>query len=257
MEGQKTYKISFLSGKGGVGKSIICANLARFFIRKFDVVLIWDNNLNYPIQHFLNGVEPNVRLVDVLKSSISIEYAVNRVNNRLFFVGGSSDITTDFEENHKLIDNFFALVQNNDFDIVMFDHKPGFDKTILEFARISDLNLVFLSDEPTSIFDSYGLVKFLYGMYGIANIGIVINNVVENDDGVDIANKFNLATATFLGKEFPMLGIIPYERELKSMFLHQELFVQNRSEGEFYTALVHLAENIFSYLGFVETKQTL
>lgn len=256
MEDKKTYKISFLSGKGGVGKSIICANLARFFIKKFDVILIWDNNLNYPIQHFLNGIEPNVRLVDVLKSGISIEYALNRINNQLFFVGGSSDIPSDFEENHKLIDNFLYLVQNNDFDIVMLDHKSGFDKTILEFARISDLNLVFVSDEPTSIFDSYGLVKFLYGIYGIANIGIVVNNVVENDDGIDIANKFNLATATFLGKEFPILGIIPYERELKSMLLHQELFVQNRNDGEFYTALDNLSERILLYLSFVETKQT-
>jgi len=109
MEDKKIYKISFLSGKGGVGKSIICANLARFFIKKFDIVLIWDNNLNYPIQHFLNGIEPNVRLVDVLKSSISIEYAGNRGPNRLFFVGGSSAVPTDPEENYNLIDNFFAL----------------------------------------------------------------------------------------------------------------------------------------------------
>ncbi len=256
MEMKKTYRISFLSGKGGVGKSIILANLARFFAKKFDTVLIFDNNLDYPIQHFLNGIEPNVRLIDVLKSDISIEYALNRINNSLFFVGGSNDLSIEFEPSAQLMESFSFLLQNNDFDLVLLDHKSGFNKTILEFSKISDLNLIFVSDEPTSIFDSYGLVKFLYGIYGIANIGIVINNVVENDDGIEIASKFNLATSTFLKKEFPVLGIIPYERGLKSMIFHQELLVQNRSDGEFYTSLANLFENILSYLNIVEIAQT-
>lgn len=238
--------ISFLSGKGGVGKSLIIANLARIFSETFSTTLIWDNNLQFPIQHFLNAVDPNVRLFDVIENNFSIEKALVKVSNNIFLVGGAGNYPHEIENSYLLTKEFFKLNKINDFDIVLIDNPSGFQSLIIDFAKIVDFNLVFLTEDPTSVFDSYGLVKILYRIYGVENILLVVNNVVDYDDGKEIAEKFNLATRSFLGVEFPLAGIIPYERNLKPTFFNQQIYLENTKDGEFYSSMKNLAENVLN-----------
>ncbi|MGQ9819125.1 MAG: P-loop NTPase [Candidatus Kapaibacteriales bacterium] len=248
----QTIKIGFLSGKGGVGKSLILANVARIFAEKFSTILIWDNNLFFPIQHFLNGVDPNIRLFDVLTNNFPIEKALVKVNNKIFLIGGSSDNPLEIDTYKKLTFDFKNLINNNDFDIVLLDNPSGFNDDLVDFAKIVDINIVFITEEPTSVLDAYALVKILFHSYGIKNIFIVINNIVDADDGKDVVEKFNLATKKFLGVEFPLIGIIPYVKEVKPNFLNQEIFLENSKKGEFYESLKNMRENILNLISFTK-----
>lgn len=245
-----TIKISFLSGKGGVGKSLILANIARVFAEKFSTILIWDNNLYFPIQHFLNGVDPNIRLVDILSKNFEIENALVKVNNNIFLVGGASDIPIEIHTFQKLASVFENLIYKNDFDIVLFDNPSGFNNYLVHFAKISDINIVFTTEDPTSVLDAYALVKILFRTYGIKNIFLAINNVVDSDDGQEVVEKFNLATKKFLGVEFPLIGIIPYEKEAKPNFLNQEVYLENIKKGEFYESLKVMIDNMINLIKF-------
>lgn len=242
----KTIKISFMSGKGGVGKSLILANISRVFAEKFSTVLIWDNNFQFPIQHFLNGVVPNIRLFDVLQYNLSIEKAIVKVSDRIFLVGGSNDYIPFTENFQKALNAFLNLIQINDFDIAFLDNSSGFHPFFVNISKKTDLNIIFLTEEPTSVFDSYGLVKILYKIYGIDNIALVVNNVVDEEDGVEVFNKFNLVTKNFLGVQFPLVGIVPYEKKLKPTFLNQEILLDQIKEGDFYNSLKKLTENILN-----------
>jgi MinD-like ATPase involved in chromosome partitioning or flagellar assembly len=71
---------------------------------------------------------------------------------------------------------------------------------------------MFLSDDPTSVLDAYGLTKILYKAFSINNIATIVNNVIDKEDGMEILKVFNLATTNFLKKEFPNVGIIYYEK---------------------------------------------
>lgn len=244
----QTIKISFLSGKGGVGKSLILANLARVFAEKFSTVLIWDNNLYFPIQHFLNGVDPNIRLVDILSKNFQIDKALVKVNNKIFLVGGSSDIPIDIDTFQKLTFVFDNLINQNDFDIVLIDNPSGFNNYLVDFAKIAHINIVFITDVPTSVLDAYALVKILYRTYGIKNIFLAVNNVVDSDDGKEVVEKFNLATKKFLGVEFPLVGIIPYEKGARPNFLNQEVYLENTKKGEFYDSLKNMIENMINLI---------
>ncbi|MCX7879466.1 MAG: P-loop NTPase [Ignavibacteria bacterium] len=240
---------SFISGKGGVGKSIILSNLAKLFAKDFSPILIWDNDFFTPIQHLLAGVEPNIRLIDVLERKISIDKAICKISNEIYLLGGPTNLDWDIETDYTdiLLPSFLQLLKVKNFNIIFFDFHSGVYKSLIDFARISSLNLLFITDDPTSVFDAYGLAKILFKIYGLTNIGIVVNNVVDKEDAYDIFDKFNSATKNFLKIEFPLLGFIPYNKDVKKQFFHHTNFLKNSNEDEFYNSLVNLKERILEH----------
>lgn len=241
--------VSFISGKGAIGKSVILSLIARVLVEDFSKILIWDNDIFSPIQHFINNVEPNIRLVDVLENNLPINKALTKINERISLIGGGIN-KLDFnpEISDVLIKKFVELMKEHDFDIVFIDNHSGFSKTIVDFCKISSLNLMFLSDDPTSVLDAYGLTKILYKAFSINNIATIVNNVIDKEDGMEILKVFNLATTNFLKKEFPNVGIIYYEKELKKHLLYQDLFAQTKNNAEFIQNIRNISNNIINFV---------
>lgn len=82
---KNTLVISFVSGKGSIGKSTILSLVANLLVKKFSSVLIWDNDIYSPLQHILNGVEPNITLMEIITNNISPHKALTKVTNQIFF----------------------------------------------------------------------------------------------------------------------------------------------------------------------------
>ncbi len=241
--------ISFISGKGAIGKSVILANMARVFSDRFPNVLIWDNDIFSPIQHFLNGVEPNIRLFDTIVNDIPIKNALTKVSERIFLVGGSTEkLELSNEISDILVKKLVELLKEYDFDLILLDNHSGISKIIVEFCRISSLNLIFLSDDPTSVLDAYGLTKILFKAFGIDNIATIVNNVIDKEDGNEILNVYNLATKSFLKQEFPNLGYIYYEKLLKKQLFYQDWFWINKNNPDFVNNLKNISNNIINFV---------
>lgn len=244
----KTYVISFISGKSSIGKSTILSVLAHILSEKFSTILIWDNDIFSPIQHILNGVEPNINLIDVLTNDISINKALTKVTNKIFLIGGVNNFQVDIDLSDALSQKFVEIQKENDFDIILVDNHSGFSRIISNFCKLSHLNLLFLTDEPISILDAYGLTKILYKFFAIKNIATIVNNVVDREDGVNVANIFNQATNNFLGLSFANIGIIPYEKDLKKYFFNLKDYISKYKKNEFIESIVELSKNIQSLL---------
>lgn len=240
---------SFISGKGAIGKSVILSIIARVLSENFSKILIWDNDIFSPLQHFLNNVEPNIRLVDVLENNLPINKALTKINERISIIGGGiNKLEFGSEISDILIRKFVELIKENDFDVILIDNHSGFSKTIVEFCRIASMNLLFLSDDPTSVLDAYGLAKILNNAFGVNNIATLVNNVIDKEDGNEILNVFNLATKSFLKKEFPNVGIIYYEKELKKYLLYQDVFVQIKNKTEFIQNIRKISSNMINFV---------
>lgn len=241
----KPIIISFMSGKGAIGKSTILTLLSQILSDKFSTILIWDNDLHTPVQHILNGVELNINLIDVLTNNLPASKAITKVTNKIFLIGGANKYKIDIDLSEALQFKLEELINENHFDVVLIDNHSGFSKVIADFSKISTLNLLFLSDEPTAVIDAYGLSKILYKYYGINNIATVINNVVEEEDGINVANIFTQATSNFLNLKFPNYAIIPYERGLRKYFFSIREFLTANNSSDLLKALNKLAEKIY------------
>ncbi|MCX7908130.1 MAG: hypothetical protein N2560_01245 [Ignavibacteria bacterium] len=245
MQIKRQYNIvSFISGKGSVGKSIILSLIAQILSEKFSTILIWDNDLYSPVQHILCGVEPNIKLIDIITQNISADKALTKVTNKIFLIGGTNNFEIDIDLSDTVFLKFQSLIMENDFDVILVDNHSGYSKLISKFAKNSKLNIMFLTDEPTAILDAYGLAKILFKFFGIVNIGTVVNNVIDKEDGINVSKIFDQATSNFLNIKFENYGIIPYEKELKKYFFDLKDFIKKVKDGEFVQSLIDISEKI-------------
>lgn len=245
ISGDKTHIITVCSGKGGVGKSIITANLACSLSKMDCKVLIFDGNLNYPNQHLICGIEPNFRLNDIINSHLNYKDALFKINNNLSIIAerpATGEMESYSTENLRSL--LEKIKSDRKFDYVIIDTLSGAYEELFEFCRISDLILIVINDEPTSLLDAYGLIKIFRKYVNIRKIALLVNNVIDNDDANDISNKLNLATEKFLKLKVDVFGYIPYDRAVRNSVLAQEPFVMSDPGSEASIALEGLAKKI-------------
>ena len=224
---KKTKFITICSGKGGVGKSFVAANLANLLSEKGNT-LLWDSNLNFPNLHLILGVDPPLRLNDYINSNIKLKDTIYNVKPSFDLIIDSplSD-REDKEHSEKFYEIYQEIASLNTYDFVIIDTMPGAGEIVLESCILSDLSIVLITDEPTTIVDSYGLLKLILPFVDSEKISLLVNNVIDEEDYDEISMKINLTTNKFLGVNFNTLGFIPYDREVRISIQKQDLITNS------------------------------
>ena len=249
------FVLTVCSGKGGVGKSVIVSNLAKC-ISKTQKVLIWDAVKMFPNQHLLFAVEPPVRLSDVYSGSINLEKAIFQIDNNLFLLADTPAMPlADSSDEENIISVFEELVNNFDFDLIIFDTPAGVSNELVQCCIVSDLISIVVNDEPTSLLDAYGLIKILSNYIPLKKLNLLINNAIDNEDAEEISKKLNLVTEKFLKRKFNLLGFIPYDRAVRQSILHQELFVIGEPKSEVSISVNNISEKISEIVKAKEESQ--
>lgn len=240
------YTIAVCSGKGGVGKSVITANLSYILSEENNLsVLVWDANSYFPNQHLIFGVEPPQRVNEVYEGRVSVQSAIYQIKPKLYLLADlpASGTIKNFNE-ASLFETYKQIIRNTNFDIILIDCSAGASLEVLQCCAFSDMVVIIVTDEPTSLLDAYGLIKILINDLEHENISILVNNVIDFEDAKEISTKLNLATEKFLNINFNTLGYVPYSRIVRQSILQQELFTLSSPEEEVSKALAEVAKNI-------------
>lgn len=251
----KTKFITVCSGKGGVGKSFVAANLANV-ISKDASVLLWDSNLNFPNLHLIIGVDPIFRLNDYLNGNLKFEEIIFKVNNNFHLIIDSplSDREND-DHSKKFVEIYEEIKELNKYDYVIIDTMPGADQVVLQSCIMSDLTLMLVTDEPTSIVDSYGLLKLINPFVDNEKIGILVNNVIDSEDYEEIKNKINKATVRFLDTEYSNFGYITYDRVVRISIQNQELITNSNRDSQITENIIDISKKLVNYLKPIMLEQ--
>lgn len=169
--------ISIVSGKGGVGKTVLTANLAVALAQKFRkrVVLI---DLNVTTSHlgiYLGRYNYIYTLTDFLKNNVPINNVVYNYYSTLEFIPSSLDLpdltNVNFENlKNLLIENFSTR------DFILVDGAPGLGREGLLSLNIAD-EVIFVSNPYlTSVVDIARCCKIL-NTYNVKPLGIVLNRI--------------------------------------------------------------------------------
>ncbi|MCR4641441.1 MAG: MinD/ParA family protein, partial [Lachnospiraceae bacterium] len=111
-------------------------------------------------------------------------------------------------------------------DVIIIDTGAGISDAVLEFLVASGEILLITTPEPTSITDSYSLLKALnrHPRFSRENSQIkVIANRVDNEaDGEVLFKKLNVVVGRFLGLPLEYLGAVPQDKHLNQAVMQQK-----------------------------------
>ena len=202
--------ISVTSGKGGVGKSNVVANLAMAMSRLGNKVLIIDADLGLGNINVLLGLRPAFTLNDVLSGEKSLSEVIisGPGGIRLIPAGSGMQKYTQLtrEERLRLLNELDELEE--DFDTFIIDTESGISENVVYFASASQEIVVVLSPEPTSLADCYALIKLLATNHGERHFKVLINMAHDADEALKSYYRLASVVGRFLDISLDYLGCV-------------------------------------------------
>lgn len=220
-----TRVIAVTSGKGGVGKTNIVANLGYGFSRLGKKVLILDADLGLGNLDVLLGLAPKYNLSHVImgKKSIS-EIIVEGPGNLLILPAASGIQELTHLSTEQKIQILCELDQVMDqVDILFIDTAAGISSNVMDFNAIAQEIIVVVSPEPTAITDAYALIKVLSLKYAEKSCKVIVNLAGTTQQADEVFRQLNLVTERFLDMTIDYIGSVLFDANITKGVKQQKL----------------------------------
>lgn len=220
--------ITVTSGKGGVGKSNTTINLAIQLSKLGQKVIVLDADLGLANVEILLGIRPKHNLSDLLYKDMPIKDIITYGPSNIGFISGGSGVfelmNLKKEQILNLTKNMYEL--DSLADIIIIDTGAGVNENVTEFIVTSSEVLIIVTPEPTSITDSYALLKNIDKNPSFSKentrINIIANGAKNENEGYEIFQKLSIVATKFLELDINYLGAIPYDESVPKAVLKQE-----------------------------------
>lgn len=240
--------IAVTSGKGGVGKTNVSANLAVLAAKMGKRVLVIDADLGLANIEIVFGLKPRYHMGDLLDGRLTIEDVLvdGPYGMKILPAGSGVQSLTQLDEAQKL--RLMAALEPVEemFDLVIVDSGAGIGDNVLFFVGAAQEALLVVSPEPTSLVDAYAVVKVLSQQAGIRHFSVVINPVVDELPAREIFQKLTTVTSRFLSASLRHLGYIPRDENLHRAIMAQKPVVEAFPLSPASRAITGIAEKLFA-----------
>ncbi|MDH4187378.1 MAG: P-loop NTPase [Nitrospira sp.] len=178
--------VSIASGKGGVGKSVVSANLALLLAKRGKRVILADLDIGGADSHILFGLlNPPHTLTDFLSRRVAHLADVAQtlpVHPNLRIIPGTGDTLATanmpYSKKKRLIRHFREL----DADVIIADIGAGTSYHALDFFLMADHHVAVATPDPTSVLDLYRFIK-------LAAIRLVLSSFLARDAITDALSE--------------------------------------------------------------------
>lgn len=241
-----TRVIAITSGKGGVGKTNIVANLGFELCRLKKKVLIFDADLGLGNLDVLLGIAPQYNLSHVILGEKDISEIIVEGPGNIKILPASSGIqeVTRLTEDQRILilSELESLIDS--FDVLLIDTAAGISSNVLYFNVTAQEILVVVSPEPTSITDAYALMKILSKRYSEKHFNLVVNMAASALEGQEVFNQLTVVADRFLDISIKYMGHVLLDKNLTKCVRRQKAVCELFPDTEASKCLTALAKNL-------------
>ncbi len=218
--------IAVTSGKGGVGKSNIVANLGVALSQLGYRVLLIDADLGLANLDILLGLAPQHTIQDFFSLRQTLAQVIMQGPGGLKVLpaySGLPELTElgDYEKIFLLneLDHFSETI-----DVVLIDTGAGISRNVLFFNVAAQERILVANNQPTSLADAYALMKVLVTQHKQTRFKLVVNGLTRPWEGEAVYRTLVRVAERFLDQEvfLEYLGFIPFDETVLKAVMRQQ-----------------------------------
>ncbi|WP_249729308.1 MinD/ParA family protein [Acidovorax sp. CCYZU-2555] len=248
--------IAITSGKGGVGKTFVSANLAAALTRHGLKVLVLDADLGLANLDVVLNLYPKITLHDVFTGKAALEDALLAGPGGFSVLLAGSGMVEYSHLTPEIRAKFLEVVEAMAprFDIVLLDTGAGISDVVLFSVSMADEVMIVATPEPTSLTDAYAAIKVLATQQKRQHMRLIINQAVRAGDGRAITGQLqqvlNRFVTTAEGQPLRLIhmGDIPADPAVRDSVMRRQLLLQATPGCAAALSVAQLANKIKSML---------
>jgi flagellar biosynthesis protein FlhG len=226
--------LAVTSGKGGVGKTFVSANLAAALAKLGHRVLVLDADLGLANLDVVLNLYPKITLHDVFTGKAKLEEAIIHAPGGFSVLLAGSGMVEYSRLTPEVRDDFLRIMNGlaPHYDVVLLDTGAGISDVVLFAVSLASEVLVVATPEPTSLTDAYATIKVLVAQQKRQTIRMVVNQTARIGDGRAITVQLQQVLDRFVPTEpgraikLVHMGDIPADQSVRQAIMRRQLLMQ-------------------------------
>jgi flagellar biosynthesis protein FlhG len=243
--------VAVTSGKGGVGKTNIVANLAIALSRQGLRVLVLDGDLGLANIDLLLGIAPQFDLQDVVMGNRGIRDIILEGPDGIRIVPASSGVeelaNLDEYRTECLLRSLSEL--DDETDIILIDSPSGVGQHATSLVQAADQILVVTTPEPTAFSDAYAMIKILMKRSLKTTPSLLVNQVDSEEVALAVAKRVRTVAKRFLNLDIEYWGYVLADESVPKSVLRQEPFLSTYPYSPAASCIYQLARRVLGHGG--------
>jgi len=248
--GRRTIAVT--SGKGGVGKTFVAANLAAALARGGRRVLVIDADLGLANLDVVLNLFPQVTLHEVFTGKSSLLDAILPAPGGFSVLLAGSGLVEYSRMTPELRDRLRQVIDEVEplFDHVLLDTGAGISEVVLHTVSLAGQVLVVVTPEPTSLTDAYATIKVQATAQGRRQISLVVNQTRRPGEGRMVRQQLQQVVDRYVspGLDTPvrleLLGELPADPAVRDAVQRRELLFETLPGTPAAMALAAIADRL-------------
>lgn len=222
------------SGKGGVGKTFVTANLAAALARRGERVLVLDADLGLANIDVVLNLYSRLTLHDVFTGRTPLDDAILPAPGGFSVLLAGSGLVEYSRMTPEVRDKLLEVIGRvrPRYDHILLDTGAGISDVVLFTVSLADEVLIVATPEPTSLADAYATVKVLAATQTSRPMRLLVNQTQKSGEGRAVRTQLQQVVDRFVNANLPQpikldhVGDVPQDTAVRETVQRRQLLLE-------------------------------